>query len=134
MKIYFAHSFRLRNTQTEKELIEFLKQFGEVINPFDREDELEAKFKAPYYALDPPSIEYSREIALNDLNLVSQSDIVVAYVSHAQVGTWFEVCHAIFNCGKKVYVISPQHSPFYFLDGITWIKNIENLKEVINEC
>lgn len=128
MKIYFAHSFGLKGTAKEKEIIDLLRPFGEVVNPFDGEDALEKKYGRGYY--DKPERVFARDIVSGDLELLDDCNCVFAYIDRRQIGTVFEIAYALLKCGIPVYVVCDQPSPFFlYHDSVYWYPSLEDFVE-----
>lgn len=131
-KAYFAHSWRLKDTEREKKLIDALSQHFEIINPFDSEAILEKKYGAPYYSNITPA--FATDIVKNDFDLIEKADCVIAYITHKQIGTLFEICYAAITLKKTVYVISFFPSPFFLgIEHIKFFKNIRIFKNYLRD-
>jgi len=106
MKIYFAHSFELRGTQEERLFIIQLKQkfpSAKIINPFEKETELEAKYDGEYYQ--NPNFNFAKDIIESDLDLLDSCDIICALIPEGNyriIGTSMEIMYAWV---KRKYVI-----------------------------
>lgn len=120
-KCYFAHSWALRKTKIEAEIIKQLSEFYEVINPFEEEELLEDKYGHPYYEY--PTKEFAKDIVEADIKKMEQADVLVAYVERRrQVGTIFEIFYFSQILKKPVIVICESPSPFFYgVKGITHI-------------
>lgn len=121
-KCYFAHSWTLKGTELEAEIIKHLSDFYDVINPFEEEDLLEDKYGHPYYEY--PTKDFAKDIVEADIQKMKEADVLIAYVERKrQVGTIFEIFYFSQILKKPVVVISDSPSPFFFgVQGITYIQ------------
>jgi len=130
--LYFAHSYSLRDTETEAAWMSALQRlFPEynIVNPFIYENKLIEKFGgAEYYdkykkeGLSEGFLEHAKAIVDNDLGMVKNSDLVVAFVENKrQIGTLYEIAYAIEH-NIPVIVVCEQPSPF-FVTLVDWYPN-----------
>jgi len=136
--LYFAHSYSLRDTETEAAWMSALQRlFPEynVVNPFIYENELIEKFGgAEYYdkykkeGLSEGFKEHAKAIVDNDLGMVKNSDLVVAYVENKrQIGTMFVSVYTVEH-NIPVIVVCEQPSPF-FVSLVEWYPNFLALEK-----
>lgn len=111
--IYFAHPVETMDTKKEREIIKILESRGyEVINPFEKEKALVAKYGVKYY-YDNPSEEFAIEITVGDYYLVEICDEYFGWFPEkiTSIGTALELAHADkFN--KKITAIYNKPHPF----------------------
>jgi len=136
--LYFAHSYSLRDTETEAAWMSALQRlFPEynVVNPFIYENELIEKFGGVEYydkykkeGLSEGFKEHAKAIVDNDLGMVERSDLVVAFVENKrQIGTLYEIAYAIEH-NISVIVVCEQPSPF-FVTLVEWYPTLEALQK-----
>lgn len=99
MKIYFATSIRGEQKEgsekANKEIIDYLKNFGEVLTEHFSNPEIKGKGE----------IELSdKSIHERDMNWLISSDVIVAEVSNASLGVGYEIGRAVEH-NKKILCI-----------------------------
>jgi len=139
LKAYLAHSWRSRDHPDKQRIIDILKQRRvDVIDPFDGEEELCAKFgETDYY----PNCNYKlgRAIWDKDMQQVRNCDVLIAWipddVEGRFMGTSYEICYA-HEHNKFIQIISPLKHPFFaFLvsKGHQWYGSIESFERLRKE-
>lgn len=135
-KLYFAHSYKLWGTPQEKNWMRCLQEKfpdHEIINPFDGESGLVDKFggmeyyeKAKKFGINSNLREHAKAIVIKDISTLDQCNTIVAFVQNKrQIGTLWEIVHALFT-DKKIYVICKQPSPFFIgTSNVTWYPSPE---------
>lgn len=99
MKIYFAASLQgieIERIEIYKQIINFLSVFGEVLTE---------KIGNKDFQLQRKDLEISyNQIHDYDLNLITQSDIIVAEITSPSLGVGYEIGRA-FEQGKSIFCI-----------------------------
>jgi nucleoside 2-deoxyribosyltransferase len=103
MKIYFAGSIRggRKNSGIYAQLIDFLKQFGEVLTCHVGDSnirKLEEQFT-------------EKEIHDRDFKWLSEADVVIAEVSTPSLGVGYEIGRAV-EAGKPILCLYNNHADF----------------------
>ena len=97
MKIYFSGSIRggRDDVHIYQEIISYLKQFGEVLTEHVGDNSLKSTGEIN---------KNNKEIHDRDLELLQESDIVVAEVTNPSLGVGYEIAKAI-EYQKKIFFI-----------------------------
>ena len=97
MKIYFSGSIRggRDDVHIYQEIISYLKQFGEVLTEHVGDNSLKSTGEIN---------KNNKEIHDRDLELLQESDIVVAEVTNPSLGVGYEIAKAI-EYQKKIFCI-----------------------------
>jgi hypothetical protein len=136
--LYFAHSYSLRDTDIETQWMATLQTLFpdyNVVNPFIYENKLIEKFGGVEYydkykkeGLSEGFKAHAKAIVENDLWMVRNSELVVAFVENKrQIGTLYEIAYAI-SYTIPVIVVCEQPSPF-FVTLVEWYPTLEALKK-----
>jgi nucleoside 2-deoxyribosyltransferase len=103
MKIYFAGSIRggRENAGIYAQLIDFLKQFGDVLTC--HVGDIEVRKSEKQFT--------EKEIHDRDINWLLQADVVIAEVSTPSLGVGYEIGRAV-EAGKPILCLYNSHADF----------------------
>lgn len=125
--IYFAHPFDRMGSKREEMIERILEERGyEVVNPFKKEIDLNAKYGVNNY-YENPTKEFAEDIVVSDYKLVADCDEYFGWFPKGvtMIGTPLELAYAMKH-KKKITVLCYKAQPFLWYHANVFYLGYDN--------